>query len=146
MQEAGKQLIPVTLELGGKSPCIVHEDANLDLPAKRIMFGKGINAGQTCVAPDYLLVHKKVKAQLVEKLSEAISQFYGSNPLESDHYGRIVSERHFTRLVEFLKDGNAIVGGGYNKNTLTIEPTVLSEVSWTSDVTKKKSRADSSYD
>lgn len=138
MQEAGKQLIAVTLELGGKSPCIVHEDANLDLAAKRIMFGKGMNAGQTCVAPDYLLVHKKVKAQLVEKLREAISQFYGSNPLESDRYGRIVSERHFTRLVEFLKDGNAIVGGGYNKNTLTIEPTVLSEVSWTSDVMQEE--------
>ncbi|MGC9930786.1 aldehyde dehydrogenase [Priestia aryabhattai] len=138
MQEAGKQLIPVTLELGGKSPCIVHEDANLDLAAKRIMFGKGMNAGQTCVAPDYLLVHKKVKAQLVEKLREAIYQFYGSNPLESDRYGRIVSERHFTRLVEFLKDGNATVGGGYNKSTLTIEPTVLSEVSWTSDVMQEE--------
>lgn len=138
MQEAGKQLIPVTLELGGKSPSIVHEDANLDLAAKRIMFGKGMNAGQTCVAPDYLLVHKKVKAQLVEKLREAIYQFYGSNPLESDRYGRIVSERHFTRLVEFLKDGNATVGGGYNKSTLTIEPTVLSEVSWTSDVMQEE--------
>ncbi|MGG2088674.1 aldehyde dehydrogenase [Priestia aryabhattai] len=138
MQEAGKQLIPITLELGGKSPCIVHEDANLDLAAKRIMFGKGMNAGQTCVAPDYLLVHKKVKAQLVEKLREAIYQFYGSNPLESDRYGRIVSERHFTRLVEFLKDGNAIIGGGYNKSTLTIEPTVLSEVSWTSDVMQEE--------
>lgn len=97
-----------------------------------------MNAGQTCVAPDYLLVHKKVKAQLVEKLREAISQFYGNNPLESDRYGRIVSERHFTRLIEFLKDGNAIVGGGYNKSTLTIEPTVLSEVSWTSDVMQEE--------
>ena len=83
-------------------------------------------------------MHKKVKAQLVEKLGKAISPFYGNTPLESDRYGRIVSERHFTRLVEFLKDGNAIVGGGYNKDTLTIEPTVLSEVSWTSDVMQEE--------
>lgn len=134
MQEAGKQLIPVTLELGGKSPCIVHRDANVELAAKRIMFGKSMNAGQTCVAPDYLLVHKDVKVQLIAQLQKAVTQFYGEDVLTSGRYGRIVSERHFDRLIEFLQDGKVVIGGNYNEETLQIAPTVLDEVKWDSSV------------
>ncbi|WP_110114591.1 aldehyde dehydrogenase [Bacillus sp. CGMCC 1.16541] len=129
MQEAAKQLIPVTLELGGKSPCIVHEDANIELAAKRIMFGKGINAGQTCVAPDYLFVHKNVKSKLVKELQKAIHDFYGEHPEKSDRYGRIVSQRHFERLHAFLQDGDIVVGGQVNEEELKIGPTILQHVS-----------------
>lgn len=138
MQEAGKQLIPVTLELGGKSPCIVHKDANIELAAKRIMFGKSMNAGQTCVAPDYLLVHKDVKVQLIAELQKAVTQFYGEDALTSGRYGRIVSERHFDRLIEFLQDGKPVIGGTYNEETLQIAPTVLDEVKWDSSVMQEE--------
>ncbi|MBM7702189.1 aldehyde dehydrogenase [Metabacillus iocasae] len=128
MQEAAKQLIPVTLELGGKSPCIVHEDANIELAAKRIMFGKGINAGQTCVAPDYLFVHKNVKSALIDQLQKVIHEFYGEYPEQSDRYGRIVSKRHFERLRSFLQDGEIVVGGQVNEDEWKLSPTILDHV------------------
>jgi aldehyde dehydrogenase (NAD+) len=105
MEAAAKQLIPVTLELGGKSPCIVHKDADLKLAAQRIVFGKLTNAGQTCIAPDYLLVHKDVKSGLMRALKQSNQTFYGKAPESHPAYGKIISERHFERLLRFLHNG-----------------------------------------
>ncbi|SEM72503.1 aldehyde dehydrogenase [Lihuaxuella thermophila] len=134
MEAASKTLTPVTLELGGKSPAIVDKDANLDLAAKRLVWGKCINAGQTCVAPDYLLVHEEVKNGLLEKMKEAIREFYGEDPLQNPGYAKIISDRHFSRLAEFLKDGKIIIGGETDPEKRLIAPTLLDEVDWNSRV------------
>ncbi|WP_342718613.1 aldehyde dehydrogenase [Bacillus paramycoides] len=134
MEAAAKQLTPLTLELGGKSPCIVHKDAKIDVTARRIVWGKFLNAGQTCVAPDYMYVHASVKEQLIEALRHEIEEQYGKEPLHNDNYVRIVSERHFERLCTFLKDGKTVIGGNYKRETLHIEPTVLTNVTWESAV------------
>ncbi|HBE76404.1 MAG TPA: aldehyde dehydrogenase family protein, partial [Firmicutes bacterium] len=99
MESASKHLTPVSLELGGKSPCIVDESANLDMAARRIVWGKFLNAGQTCVAPDYLLVHKSVKNALITKMNQYIEEFYGSDPLSSPDYPKIINDKHFNRLL-----------------------------------------------
>ncbi|WP_310501361.1 aldehyde dehydrogenase [Paenibacillus qinlingensis] len=130
MEAASKRLTRVTLELGGKSPCIVHHDAQLKLAAQRIAFGKYSNAGQTCVAPDYLLVHRSVEDKLLAYLQEAIQSFYGDKPLLSPEYGKIISRRHYERLQHFMKDGKVVIGGDANDQTLQIEPTVLEAVTW----------------
>ncbi|TYP72506.1 aldehyde dehydrogenase [Paenibacillus methanolicus] len=131
MESAAKRLIPVTLELGGKSPCIVHRDANLKLAAKRIAYGKLMNAGQTCVAPDYLLVHEAVKAEFVKALKDAFREFYGDNPIESERYGKIVNERHFDRVIGYLEGGGTVAHGGrYDRGKLKIEPTLIENVTW----------------
>lgn len=138
MEAAAKQLTPVTLELGGKSPCIVHEDADLPLAARRIVFGKFTNAGQTCVAPDYLWVHKKVKEPLLREMRQVVRDFYGEHPLSHPDYGRIVSRRHFDRLVKFLQNGQVVMGGGSDEESLKIEPTVLDQVTWDMPVMKEE--------
>lgn len=130
MQAAAKNLIPVTLELGGKSPCIVHKDAPLKLTARRIVFGKFTNAGQTCVAPDYLLVHESIKEPLLKHMKEAITEFYGDSPLMNSEYGRIVSEKHFLRLSDFLSNGSLRHGGKCDASKLLIEPTLLDDITW----------------
>ncbi|GHH99079.1 aldehyde dehydrogenase [Neobacillus kokaensis] len=130
MEAAAKNLIPVTLELGGKSPCIVHEDANLKIAAKRIAWGKYTNAGQTCIAPDYLYLHKNVRDEFLQQLKAAIVELYGSEPLDNPNFTRIVSVRHFERLSAFLNKGEVYVGGKTNPEKLAIEPTVLTEISW----------------
>ncbi|PKR78920.1 aldehyde dehydrogenase family protein [Halalkalibacillus sediminis] len=134
MQEAGKQLIPVTLELGGKSPCIVDRDAKLDLAAKRIAWGKFTNAGQTCVAPDYLLVHESVKQTFIKKIKEEIEKLYTDNALQNDDFSSIVNENHFNRLLDYLEDGKVIYGGQSDKNTLKINPTIVDDITWQSNV------------
>jgi aldehyde dehydrogenase (NAD+) len=130
MEAAAKQLTPVTLELGGKSPCIVHEDANLKLAAKRIAWGKYTNAGQTCISPDYVYVHHAVKAAFLNELRKAIELLFGSDPLQNHSYTRIVSHKHFDRLVDLLSDGEVIVGGGSDRERLLIEPTVITQIDW----------------
>lgn len=130
MESAAKRLIPVTLELGGKSPCIVDETANLEITAKRIVWGKFVNAGQTCVAPDYLLVHESVKTELLIELDRAIHALYGTDPFESEDYPRIINDDHFDRLLSFLKDGTLVSGGKTNMELRYISPTVLSDISW----------------
>ncbi|MED4206365.1 aldehyde dehydrogenase [Neobacillus mesonae] len=130
MEAAAKHLIPVTLELGGKSPCIVHQDANLKIAAKRIAWGKYTNAGQTCIAPDYLYLHKNVKEEFLQHLKAAIVELYGSEPLNNPNFTRIVSKRHFERLAAFLNNGEVFVGGKTNPEKLSIEPTVLTRISW----------------
>lgn len=138
MEAAAKQLTPLTLELGGKSPCIVHHDAKLQLAARRIVWGKFLNAGQTCVAPDYIYVHKSVRDQFIEELRNEIRNQFGANPLQNDKYVRIVSERHFDRLCRFLEEGESVIGGAYSRDTLHIAPTVLTNISWDDAVMKEE--------
>ena len=128
MKAAAENLTPVTLELGGKSPCIVDEDANLKLAARRIVWGKFINAGQTCIAPDYLLVHEKVKDQLLTLLKLEIKKFYGENPAESTDLCRIVNQTAFERLTGLLNEGKIVEGGIVNSTERYIAPTIIDEV------------------
>jgi aldehyde dehydrogenase (NAD+) len=129
MTAAAKHLTPVTLELGGKSPCIVDRDADLAVAAKRIAWGKFVNAGQTCVAPDYLLVDESVHDKFLDKLSEAIGEFYGPDPQASGDYARIVNERHHDRLCKLMDSGDVVVGGKTDRANRYIAPTVLRGVS-----------------
>lgn len=126
---AAEHLTPVTLELGGKSPCLVDLEINLQETAKRITWGKFINGGQTCIAPDYLLVNKNIKSQLVTEIKNCLITFYGENPALSPDYARIINTRQFDRLVSLLSQGKIIHGGDYNRDELYIGPTLLEEVS-----------------
>ncbi len=134
MQSAAAHLTPVTLELGGKSPCFVDETANIPLAAKRIAWGKFLNSGQTCVAPDYLLVHKSVKKALCDKIIENIKLFYGENPLESPDFGKIITKKHFDRLSGLIASGEILHGGRSDESKNKIEPTLLNNVSFDSPV------------
>lgn len=130
MKAAAKHLTPLTLELGGKSPCIVHKDANLKLAAKRIAWGKFMNAGQTCIAPDYLYVHHEIKDEFLHHLKEATHSLYGEQSLENENYTHIVSENHFNRLNDLLDHGKKIFGGEVNETDFIIEPTALDDITW----------------
>lgn len=136
MEAAAKHLTPVTLELGGKSPCVVHKDAHIQLAAKRIAWGKYLNAGQTCIAPDYVYVHQDVRDEFVSAFREAVQQLYSENVLQGEHYTRIVSPRHFQRLISFLEDGRIVMGGKYDEARLQIEPTLMEELTWESPIMK----------
>ena len=127
-QLAAKELIPVTLELGGKSPAVVEADANLNVAARRIILGKFTNAGQTCIAPDYILVHESVKDKLVQRLKETIYELYGQNPAESYDYGKIINEKRFDKLVSYFNEGKIITGGQQDRAKLFIAPTLLDNV------------------
>ncbi|HDR6289654.1 TPA: aldehyde dehydrogenase [Bacillus cereus] len=129
-EAAAKNLTPVTLELGGKSPCIVHEDADLEEAATRIIRGKFLNAGQTCVAPDYLLVQRSVKEKLLDKLKEAITNTYGEDISQNLDFPRIINEKHFNRLKKYLDNGNLVTGGKTDLSRLFIEPTILDNILW----------------
>ena len=128
MAAAAVNLTPVTLELGGKSPVIVDKSANIEVAARRVAWGKWLNAGQTCVAPDYVLVDEAVQDKFVEALRTSIKDFYGTNPHASDSYGRIVSPRHFDRLVSLMNGGTVVVGGESAAQDRYIAPTVLGDV------------------
>ncbi len=136
MEAAAKHLTPVTLELGGKSPCIVDAECDLDLTAKRIIWGKFYNAGQTCVAPDYLLIHKDIKSALVERLITYVTTFFGDNPQQSPDFGRIVNERQFDRLANLLAssapDSKILIGGQSDRGDRFIAPTIIDQVDATS--------------
>lgn len=125
MEKAAKQLTHVTLELGGKNPCLVDRDVDLDLTAKRILWGKFFNAGQTCIAPDYILVHSAVKEGLLEAMLKWLDIFYGSDPKASSDLGRIINESHFNRLKGYLNNGKVVAGGDFDENNLYIAPTIL---------------------
>jgi aldehyde dehydrogenase (NAD+) len=125
MEAAAKHLTPVTLELGGKSPCIIHHDANIKLAAKRVAWGKFMNAGQTCVAPDYIYVHKDVKDSFLNALTVSIKALYGNHD-----YTKIVNERHFERLTSYLDDRKIVLGGTSNREERWIEPTIMANVTW----------------
>lgn len=130
MEAASKHLTPVTLELGGKSPCIVDKDVNIEIAAQRIIWGKTINSGQTCVAPDYLLVHRDVKDNLLTAMKKYISEFYGEMPCKNNEFPRIINEKHFNRLKRLLNNGDIVAGGDVNAPTLQISPTILDHVKW----------------
>ncbi|HEY9699313.1 MAG TPA: aldehyde dehydrogenase [Trichocoleus sp.] len=129
MAAAAQHLTPVTLELGGKSPCILDADIQLEKAVKRLIWGKFINAGQTCIAPDYLLVDRRIKPALLDLIPATLREFYGDTPSSSPDYGRIISPRHFSRLVNFLQDGKVVAGGETNADDRYIAPTILDQVS-----------------
>lgn len=125
LEHANKTITPVTLELGGKSPCIVDKSAHILTVAKRIVFGKFINVGQTCVAPDYILVHESVKEELVNALINEIKVQYGENPIDSETYGKLINEKHFNKAKELLEGQNIIYGGRSDSEKVKIEPTIV---------------------
>jgi aldehyde dehydrogenase (NAD+) len=138
MTAAANNLVPVTLELGGKSPCIVDYNVDIGLASKRIVSGKFLNAGQTCVAPDYLMVHKTVKNDLVSAMVMDIENFYGHDPQESPDYGRIINQRHFDRLTRFLETGKIVFGGITNRDDLYMAPTLIENLSWNDAVMREE--------
>ncbi len=126
-QAAAKNLTPSVLELGGKNPCIVDETADIDLSAKRIAWGKFINAGQTCIAPDYILVQQKVKGKLIEAITKHLKQFYQNLNPESEDYAHIINEKHFNRLTNYLADLKVLYGGQHDETYRFIAPTLVDE-------------------
>ncbi len=129
MEAQSKYLTPMVLELGGKSPCIVDKDANLKLAARRIAWGKCLNSGQTCIAPDYLFIHEDIKDAFVEAFKKELCTLYPDGTEQSDKYVHIVKESAFDRIESYLKDGKILVGGHHDKERLWIEPTLLGDVS-----------------
>ncbi len=134
MEKAAKNLVPVTLELGGKSPCIVDKDAKLELAAKRIVWGKFLNVGQTCVAPDYLCVHSSVKDKLLKLIVEEIHKQFGTEVKNSPDYSRVINTASLNRLKEYLNDGEIYYGGNFDITELYMEPTILTNVDVDSNV------------
>ncbi len=128
LEKASRHLTPVTLELGGKSPCIIDGTADLGTAAKRLAFGKFLNAGQTCVAPDYLLIQESVKERFLELFEKAVGKMYGENPLENPDYPKIINEKHFERVSGLIEGMEVRMGGEGNRETLKIAPTVLDGV------------------
>ncbi|MDW8801578.1 aldehyde dehydrogenase [Clostridium sp. A1-XYC3] len=138
MEAAAKNLVPVTLELGGKSPTIVHKDANIEIAAQRIVWGKFMNVGQTCVAPDYILVHREVREELISKMIKKIKVFYGNNPKTSRDYGRIVNEKQMSRLIGLIDKNKTVFGGDYDIEDLYIHPTIMDNVKWEDKVMEEE--------
>lgn len=138
MKKAAEQLTPLTLELGGKSPAIVHSDADVEIAAKRIAWGKFINAGQTCVAPDYIYVQEDIEETLLKHLAEEIRNFYGYEPEKSPDYARIINTKHFNRLKKYLEDGTLVTGGQTNEQDLFIAPTVLKNIDWDDNIMQEE--------
>lgn len=138
LRKAAENLTPVSLELGGKSPCIVDKSANLKLAAKRIVFGKFVNCGQTCVAPDYVYCDKVVKDELVGYIRQEISKQLGENPLENKNYGKIINEKHFNRLRGLINQDKVVSGGNTLPEALKIEPTVMDNVTWDDAIMKEE--------
>lgn len=130
MRNAAEHLTPVTLELGGKSPCIVDQTADIKLAARRIVFGKYLNCGQTCVAPDYIYCHHSVKDRLIKEVQKQIQKQYGKQPLRNPNYGKIINEKHFDRILGLIDEKKVVYGGNSDRKTLRIEPTVLDHVSF----------------
>ncbi len=137
-EKASRHLTPVTLELGGKSPCIVDRTADLKLAARRIVFGKYLNCGQTCVAPDYIYCHESIKDEFLRYVKEEITKQYGTNYLFNENYGKIISEKHFSRIIGLIDPSKVVMGGRNNPESLKIEPTVLDRVSWDDAVMKEE--------
>ena len=130
LRHAAQYLTPVVLELGGKSPCIVDSSAKIKLAAKRIVFGKYLNCGQTCVAPDYILCHSSMKDAFVKEVCAQVKKQYGENPLENKDYGKIINEKHFARVAGLIDKKKVVIGGQTNPQTCQIAPTVMDNVTW----------------
>lgn len=138
MKQAADSLTPVTLELGGKSPCIVEKSANIRLAAKRIVFGKFLNCGQTCVAPDYIYCDKSIKDALLSEIEKQIQLQFGTLPLKNKDYGKIINEKHFDRICGLMDDKKIVYGGKTDKTALKIEPTVMDHISFRDAVMKEE--------
>ena len=130
LRHTAENLTPAILELGGKSPCIIDKSAKIRLAAKRVVFGKYLNCGQTCVAPDYILCHKDIKDEFVKEVKIQIEKQYGKNPLENSDYGKIINQKHFERVSSLINSDKVVHGGKTNPQTQQIEPTVLDNVTW----------------
>ena len=130
LRHAAEYLTPVTLELGGKSPCIVDATANIRLAAKRIVFGKYLNCGQTCVAPDYLYCEASIRNELVQAIREEITAQFGADPLQNENYGKIINQKHFDRILGLIDPAKVVAGGNANARTLRIAPTVMTDVTF----------------
>ena len=138
LRKTAEHLTPAVLELGGKSPCIVDESAKLSLAARRIVFGKYLNCGQTCVAPDYILCHASVKDALVKEIRREITAQFGENPLENPNYGHIINEKHFRRICGLMDPSKIVHGGAVREETLQIAPTVMDHVTWDDPVMQEE--------
>ena len=138
MSAAAKNLTPVVLELGGKSPCIIDKDADIEVAAKRVAWGKSLNAGQTCIAPDYLMLHKNIKDKFLSELEKAFRELLGDDPQRSEHFVRIVNDAAFERLEGYLADGEVVFGGKTDKSERYFSPTVLDHVSPDSPVMQEE--------
>lgn len=138
MEKAAGHLTPVTLELGGKSPCIVDKSANLNIAAKRIVFGKFLNSGQTCVAPDYVYVEACVKERFISYLQKWIRRMYGEDALKNEKYPRMINQKHYDRVLGLLQGAHIVCGGHGDRKTLKIAPTVLTDVTWKSPVMQEE--------
>ena len=138
MRAASETLTPVVLELGGKSPCIVDKDANIAMAARRIAWGKSLNAGQTCIAPDYLLVHAEIKEQLISALKKEFTRLHGPNPKEAKHFVRIVNERAFDRLVGYIDGADVVMGGEYDRSERYVSPTIIDHVDVNSPIMQEE--------
>jgi aldehyde dehydrogenase (NAD+) len=138
MQAAAQHLTPVTLELGGKSPCIVDTDINLEVAVRRIVWGKFLNAGQSCIAPDYLLVNERIKAPLVEALKRRIQECYGNDPATSPDLARLVNDRQFDRLVGLLGQGQIVIGGDHNRGDRYLAPTLIDGIGWDAPIMQEE--------
>lgn len=134
MKAAAEHLTPVTLELGGKSPCIVHEDSDLEVTAKRLVWGKYYNAGQTCVAPDYVYAHERISQKLMERMKHYIKEFFGDDPKSSQDFPRIINERHHDRLMNLIDKNKVFCGGSGDRNARYIAPTILHNISWDDEI------------
>ncbi len=138
MKQAAAGLTPVTLELGGKSPCIVEKSANIKLTAKRIVFGKFLNCGQTCVAPDYIYCDESIKEALLSEIEKQIQLQFGTFPLKNKDYGKIINDKHFNRICGLMDDKKIVYGGKTDKATLKIEPTVMDHITFEDAVMKEE--------
>ena len=130
LRHAAEYLTPVTLELGGKSPCIVDSTAKIRLAAKRIVFGKYLNCGQTCVAPDYILCDKRIRDELITAILAEIEKQFGKEPLKNPNYGKIINEKHFERILGLINGEKLVYGGQSEPESLRIAPTVLNNITW----------------
>lgn len=138
MESAAKHLTPVTLELGGKSPAIVDRECDVQSAAKRIVWGKFFNTGQTCVAPDYVVVHQSIKRELIDHMVNTLQKFYGDDASQSEDYGRIINAKHFDRLRALMKNGKIVTGGKSSKKDRYIAPTLLDNVEWSDPVMQEE--------
>lgn len=136
MEKAAQHLTPMTLELGGKSPCIIDKTAKIDLAAKRVAWGKLLNSGQTCVAPDYIIVHESIKNEFINALKKYIEVFYGKNPEKNPEYPKIINKIHFDRLSELINNSENVYGGKTNSETYQIAPAIIDNCQWDSLVMK----------
>jgi len=138
MSKAAQFLTPVTLELGGKSPAIIHSDADLEVATKRIWWGKCVNAGQTCVSPDYVLIHESLKDEFIETSKRVLEQFYPNGYKVGENYTKIINQRHFDRIIELTKNCNVVQKGLIDRDQLLIEPMIITDVSWDEPVMQQE--------